>query len=1032
VEELADGVIQSHADLAAEIVGLGGEVRQDLISLAQARRSAKALAAIVNPSAVAEVEEQARRELRVGNYQSAMVIADLLESAAAASGAPAEISCWWRAAMLVLSCAPRALAELPDGRVYRRSLAMARSLLAAANERQDRDAMGQALLQIALLHVDSFTVGKNPVGYEQQHTFWVARMVRELGHAVGEHPDSAVAMPAPQDALLDGLAAAAAAADLLEGGDQGLALATEATALFFLDSLGAPADRGDVDDVLWRAARMVQPDRQPTTFSGVIDMLARRGADVRAGVQALGHLTADELVDRHGRAEALLILSRLASVAQRIGSRAISDRAIADALHLASTAGADEARRFVWATALHFHGAGLVDCGGPVYDIKARMGDLRRECDAQGWEPERLGAALLHLVAHSAQGAESGLEVLASARELAPRLWQGERGMAARYLHAVMLMAVGGTAVEAGDWTAATGRLGDAAAEFADLELREQALKCCEDLRYCAGRGTPEAAMRVFAEVEGLMVDLEDRFGDQAARSLLRANRTATERLLDAEVSGDFAFAQNQLAKGLWFALGRSQPGAFPADETQSELLGQVMRAERELRDQADSADPPVMFSFDDEDLVSACLVAGEGMPGRDAAERLSNQKRIFDAHLTHRLRQRARAAAVRSDGRPSLQMIQRRLGDRTVLLDIVLGSAKRGEQSAAATLVYSITSGDLDRVVISTPNAPGLVSVYHEQQRLLMYPIAWNVAQLRRELQQEQPDDHRVVSRAAEQILTEETEIYLGQPIVEQLARWRAEGRDHLAIWPHGPLRFLPFHLLHAQGRPLADDWNVTYLPDVGMLARSPERPEPRGRGRVLVVAAPDGGVAFGLEREDSVVNQATAVANFAGTSVESTKAALLRALPNSRRIHIAAHGAHDTAAPALQCIYLSAGLGEDGRLFAYEVLEHDLRHVDLITLSACESALGRVDVADNLLGIPAALFLAGVLTVIGCLWPVGPEVARTFFTALYARLSEGVGKLGAFRAAQLQARERHPLYCDWGAFCFMGDWRGEENSHV
>jgi CHAT domain-containing protein len=524
--------------------------------------------------------------------------------------------------------------------------------------------------------------------------------------------------------------------------------------------------------------------------------------------------------------------------------------------------------------------------------------------------------------------------------------------------------------------------------------------------------------------VARLMIALDDRFGDQAVRILLRANRAAAERLLDAEVSADVVFVQHLLAKGLWFGLCCSQPGAFQPDPGQTDLLDQVMRAEHELADQAGSPDPLMMFSFDDEDLVSASLVAGEGTPGRDAAERLSNHKRAFDAHLAHRLRRRARDALA--SGAPvGLDMLMSRLGDRTVLLDIVLGSAKRGTTSAAATVVYPITAEEMDRVLISTPNEPGFVSVYHEQQRLLMYPIAWNVAQLRREVQEEQPDDHRAVSRAAQQILTEEPDIYLGQPIVDQLADWRAQGKDHLAIWPHGPLRFLPFHLLHAHGRPLADDWTISYLPDVRMLARSPARPHPHAAGRVLVVAAPDGGVAFGLPAEESVADQAAAVASVAGARVESAKAALLGAMSRSSRIHIAAHGAHDAAAPAFQAIYLSADPGQDGRLFAYELLEHDLRHVDLVTLSACESALGRVDVADNLRGIPSALFMAGVATVIGCLWPVGPGVASTFFTALYACLAAGTGKLEAFRAAQQRTRELHPLYRDWGAFCFMGDWR-------
>ena len=33
-----------------------------------------------------------------------------------------------------------------------------------------------------------------------------------------------------------------------------------------------------------------------------------------------------------------------------------------------------------------------------------------------------------------------------------------------------------------------------------------------------------------------------------------------------------------------------------------------------------------------------------------------------------------------------------------------------------------------------------------------------------------------------------------------------REQGKDHLCIVPHGPLHFLPYHLLELEGKPLAD----------------------------------------------------------------------------------------------------------------------------------------------------------------------------------------------------------------------------------
>ena len=60
----------------------------------------------------------------------------------------------------------------------------------------------------------------------------------------------------------------------------------------------------------------------------------------------------------------------------------------------------------------------------------------------------------------------------------------------------------------------------------------------------------------------------------------------------------------------------------------------------------------------------------------------------------------------------------------------------------------------------------------------------------------------------------------------------------------------------------------------------------------------------------------------------------------------------------------------------------------VELVGLGACETALGRFDRSDNLRGIPAALLMAGVKTVVGTLWPVEPTAATCFFGALFREL--------------------------------------------
>ena len=100
------------------------------------------------------------------------------------------------------------------------------------------------------------------------------------------------------------------------------------------------------------------------------------------------------------------------------------------------------------------------------------------------------------------------------------------------------------------------------------------------------------------------------------------------------------------------------------------------------------------------------------------------------------------------------------------------------------------------------------------------------------------------------------------------------------------------------------------------------------------------------------------------------------------------------------------------------------DLRGLDILTLSACETALGRFDYSDNIQGLTSAFFQAGVSTIIGTLWEVELNSALCFFDKFYTEIKEGNNRLDSFAKAQKVTKERYPEYRDWGAFYFMGEW--------
>ena len=145
---------------------------------------------------------------------------------------------------------------------------------------------------------------------------------------------------------------------------------------------------------------------------------------------------------------------------------------------------------------------------------------------------------------------------------------------------------------------------------------------------------------------------------------------------------------------------------------------------------------------------------------------------------------------------------------------------------------------------------------------------------------------------------------------------------------------------------------------------------------------------------------------------------------------IHFATHGLADDRSPMYSYILLapgSRGGREDGVLEAWEVMQLDLR-AELVVLSACETARGRVSTGEGLVGLSWALFLAGCPSTAATLWSVSSTAAATEMVAFHRHriASNGTAFRNArsLRAAQREAirnpKTHHPFY--WAAFEVLG----------
>jgi len=148
-------------------------------------------------------------------------------------------------------------------------------------------------------------------------------------------------------------------------------------------------------------------------------------------------------------------------------------------------------------------------------------------------------------------------------------------------------------------------------------------------------------------------------------------------------------------------------------------------------------------------------------------------------------------------------------------------------------------------------------------------------------------------------------------------------------------------------------------------------------------------------------------------------------------RYVHFATHGFIDSQHPELSGILLSMydqkGEPQDGFLRAHEVFNLKLS-AELVTLSACQTGLGKEIRGEGLVGLTRGFMYAGTPRVVVSLWSVSDEGTAELMSRFYREmLKEGKRPAAALRAAQIallnDQKFASPFY--WAAFTLQGEWR-------
>ena len=245
----------------------------------------------------------------------------------------------------------------------------------------------------------------------------------------------------------------------------------------------------------------------------------------------------------------------------------------------------------------------------------------------------------------------------------------------------------------------------------------------------------------------------------------------------------------------------------------------------------------------------------------------------------------------------------------------------------------------------------------------------------------------------------------------------------EHLTIVAHGVLHYLPFAALHDGTRFLIERHSIRFLPAASVLrfvkSGAGEKP-----GEILAFGNPDLGdprmdLSFAQVEAEGIA--ASMPNSRALVRKQATETAFKQFATNFRFIHIASHGEFDPDAPLKSRLLLARDGANDGELTVGELYSMRV-DADLVTLSACETGLGKITSGDDVVGLTRGFLYAGARSIVASLWKVDDRATGELMAGFYAALRGGAEKREALRRAQLAALKTTPHPFFWAAFGITG----------
>jgi CHAT domain-containing protein len=272
---------------------------------------------------------------------------------------------------------------------------------------------------------------------------------------------------------------------------------------------------------------------------------------------------------------------------------------------------------------------------------------------------------------------------------------------------------------------------------------------------------------------------------------------------------------------------------------------------------------------------------------------------------------------------------------------------------------------------------------------------------------------------------------------------------KERLIIVPDGHLHLLPFDaLVDDAGRYLVSTHTITYAPSATSLYLASSARQQPAQHSLLAI----GGIPYEQNTELTELATLRGYINNPLVNLPASKEEVLAARaafqsdgdtvllgPNATKsafehsgldqhsiIHLAVHGVANEKHPERAALILlnDSSSGDDGILEASDIV-HLNTNADLVVLSACDTAVGRLQGEEGIANLSLAFQLAGARNVVSTLWSIDDTTALYLMKRFYAHLAEKNTVAHALTAAKRDMLKSYgmqavPYY--WAGFKLEG----------